>query len=171
MYFNNNNIIFKKNDWTAHWIIYQNQLTFSTPAQAKSLKKSRMRWHADLMKTKNSLIIQMWIEKIEFTKFLHAHKILGFDHSNCFCGTSKQTSKHVIMNCSLMSKRNEVWRTMGDAAKKYRHLMFISKTAKALTRWFIKTDLLPMFSLTKNQLYWKDFVMWNFKFYDDDETT
>ena len=57
------------------------------------------------MKTKNNLIIQMWIKKIEFAKFLHVHKILKFDHLNCFCELNKQTSKHVMMNCFLMSKK------------------------------------------------------------------
>ena len=47
----------------------------------------------------------MRIEKIGFAKFLHVYKIPGFDHSNCFCGVSKQMSKYVIMNCFLMSKK------------------------------------------------------------------
>ena len=31
------------NDWIAHWIIYQNQLTFSTPVQIKNLKRLKMK--------------------------------------------------------------------------------------------------------------------------------
>ena len=93
------------NDWISHWMIYQNQLTYSTSVQTKNLKKLKMKWHIELIKIKNNSITQMWIEKIEFVKFLHIHKISRFDHLNCFCGTSKQTSKHIIINCSLMSKK------------------------------------------------------------------
>ena len=79
----------------------------------------------------------------------------GFDHPNCFCGASKQTSEHVAMDCSLMPKRNEIWWTVSNMVKNYRRLMTTFKTTTVLTRWFIKTNLLSMFSLTKNQLYWK----------------
>ena len=138
------------NDWTAHWMTYENQLTYSTPAQTKGLKKSKMKWHVELMKMKNNLITQMWIEKIEFAKFLCVCKILKFDYSYCFYEVSKQTSNHVMMKCFLMSKKNKIWWTMSDAAKSYRRLMIIFKTTKTLTRWFIKTNLLSMFSLAKN---------------------
>ena len=93
------------NDWISHWTVYQNQLTYSTSAQAEDLKRSKMKWHVKLIKTKNNLITQMWIKKIELAKFLHVHKNLKFDHLNCFCEANKQTSKHVIMNCFLMSKK------------------------------------------------------------------
>ena len=123
------------------------------------------------MKTKSNLIIQMRTEKIGLAKFLHACKIPGFDHSNCFCEASKQMSEHVLMNCSLMPKRNEIWRAMGGEAKKYRRFMSTPRATKALTRWFIKADLLSMFSLAKNQLYWGDSVMWSFKLRGDGKTT
>ena len=123
------------------------------------------------MKIKKNLIAQMWIKKIGFAKFLHVRKILRFDHLNCFCGTSKQTSKHVIINCFLMSKKNEIWRTMSDALKNYRRLMIIFKMTKMLTKWFIQTNLLLMFSLIRNQLYWKNLMMWSLKLRDDDKTT
>ena len=86
-------------------MIYQNQLKYSTSVQAEDLKKLKMKKHVELIKTKNNLITQMWIEKIEFMKFLHIHKILKFGHLNCFCGTSKQTSKNVMINCFFMSKK------------------------------------------------------------------
>ena len=129
----------------------------------------------------------MWIEKIELAKFLHTHKIPKFDHLNCFCGANKQTSEYMMMNCSLMSKKNKIWRTVSDAVKNYHRLMIIFKTMKTLTKWFIKTNLLSMFSLIKNQLYWKNLIMkkfddekiwwwknlmmWNLKFRDDNKTT
>ena len=154
------------NDWISHWMVYQNQLIYSTPIQAEDLGRLRMKWHIKLMKMKNNLITQMRIKKIELAKFLHVHKISRFDHSNCFCGASKQTSKHVMMNCSLMPKKNEIWRTVNDAAKNYRRLMTIPKTTKTLTRWFIKANLLFMFSLTKNQLYWGNLMT---KKFDDEK--
>ena len=97
-----------RNNWTAHSTIYQNQLTFLTSAQAEYLKKMKMKWHIKLTKRKNSLITQMRIEKIEFMKFLHIHKILKFTHLNCFCEASKQTLKHVVINCFLMSNKNKI---------------------------------------------------------------
>ena len=102
------------NDWISHWTIYQSQLTYSTPVQAEGLKRLKMKWHIKLIKTKNNLITQMRIEKIELAKFLFVHKISKFDHSNCFCGRNKQTSEHVMMNCFLMSKKikfDEQWMT------------------------------------------------------------
>ena len=150
------------NNWISHWMIYQNQLTYSTPVQIKDLKKLKMKWHIKLIKTKNNLITQMWIEKIEFMKFLHIRKILEFNYLICFCGTNKQTSEHVMMNCFLMPKKNEIWWTMSDAMKNYCRLMIIFKAAKTLAKWFIKTDLLSMFSLIKNQLYWKNLMMKRF---------
>ena len=157
------------NDWTSHWMIYQNQLTYSTPVQAEGLKRLKMKWHIKLVKMKSNLITQMRTEKIELVKFLHVHKIPGFNHSNCFCETNKQTSKHVMMDCSLMSKKNEIWRTVNGAAKNYRRLMTIFKMMKTLTRWFIKANLLPMFSLTRNQLYWRNLMTkrFNNKKFDD----
>ena len=159
------------NDWISHWMIYQNQLTYSTSVQVEDLKRLKMKWHIKLIKIKNNLITQMRIEKIEFVKFLHVHKILKFNHLNCFCETSKQMSKHVIMNCFLMSKKNEIWRAVNDAMKNYCCLKIIFKMMKTLTKWFIKTDLLSMFSLAKNQLYWKNLMMKILKLRDDDETT
>ena len=154
------------NDWISHWTVYQNQLTYSTSIQTEGLKRSKMKWHIKLIKIKNNLITQMWIEKIKLAKFLHVHKIPRFDHSNCSCGASKQTSEHVMMNCFLMPKKDEIWRAVGGAAKNYRRLMTTFKTAKALTRWFIKMNLLFMFSLAKNQLYWGNLMT---KRFDDEK--
>ena len=112
-----------------------------------------MKWHTELAKTESSLITQMRTEKIGLAKFLHACKVPGFDHPNCPCGASKQTPEHVVMDCSLMPRRDEIWRAVGGAAKDYRRLMTTSRAAKALARWFIKADLLPMFSLARDQLY------------------
>ena len=33
------------NDWISYWLIYQNQLTYSTSVQAEDLKKSKMKSH------------------------------------------------------------------------------------------------------------------------------
>ena len=117
------------------------------------------------MKIKNNLIIQMWIEKIEFAKFVHICKILRFDYLNCFCEMSKQMLEHMMMNCSLMPKKNETWRAINDATKNYHRLMIIFKMVKTLAKWFIKTNLLSMFSWVKNQLYWKNLM--TKKFNDD----
>ena len=146
------------NNWISYWMIYQNQLTYSTPIQAKDLKRLKMKWHIELIKTKNNLITQIQIEKIEFVKFLHICKVLKFDHSNYFCKTNKQTSEYMMMNCFLISKKNKIWRTMSDAMKNYHRLMIIFKMMKTLTKWFIKMNLLSMFSLIKNQLYWKNLM-------------
>ena len=121
------------NDWITHWMIYQNQLTYLTSIQAEDLKKLKMKWHIILIITKNNLITQMSIEKIELVKFLHIHTILKFDYSNCFCGVNKQMLKHVMMNYFLMSKKNKIRRAMNGAAKNYHRSMIIFKTAKALT--------------------------------------
>ena len=154
------------NNWILHWMIYQNQLTYSTSIQTEGLKRSKMKWHVKLMKIKNNLITQMWIKKIEFTKFLHVCKILKFDHLNCFCEASKQMSKHVMMNCFLMSKKNEIWRIISDVIKNYCRLMIIFKMTKTLIKWFIKTNLLSMFLLTKDRLYWKNLMT---KSFDDEK--
>ena len=47
------------NDWILHWMIYQNQLTYSTSIQAEGLEKLKTKWHIELTKTKNNLITQM----------------------------------------------------------------------------------------------------------------
>ena len=65
---------------------------------------------------------------------------------------------------------------MNDGMKHFHRLMIIFKMTKTLTKWFIKTNLLPMFSLIRNQLYWKDLMMKKFhdvklEFRDDDEMT
>ena len=113
----------------------------------------------------------MRIENIELLKFLHVDKISEFDHLNCFYEASKQTLKHVVMDCSLMPNKNKIWWTVNDKMKNYYCLIIIFKMMKALAKWFIKTNLLSMFSLIKNQLYWKNFEIWNFEFRDDNKTT
>ena len=47
------------NDWISHWMIYQNQLTYSTSVQVEDLKRLKMKWHIKLIKIKNNLIIQI----------------------------------------------------------------------------------------------------------------
>ena len=71
-------------------------------------------------------------------------------------------SKHVMMNYSLIPNKNKIWWTMNDMMKNYHRLMIIFKMMKALAKWFIKTNLLPMFSLAKNQLYWRNLMIKRF---------
>ena len=48
------------------------------------------------------------MKKIELMKFLHAHKILKFNHLNCFREANKQMLEYVMINCFLMSKTKHV---------------------------------------------------------------
>ena len=89
------------------WFI--NDSYSNTHRHKKGRWTKKIKWHVDFAKTKNNLIMQIQIKKIELTKLLHERKISKIDHSNCLCKVDEQTSKHVIMNCVLMFDTFDIW--------------------------------------------------------------
>ena len=126
-----------------------------TRRRKKGHLTKKMKWHVGFVKTKNSLITQIQIKKIELAKFLHERKVSKFDHSNCSYGIDEQTSKYIIMNCVLIFDTFNIWLIIeNDEKKMYEKLMFNFKTIKILIQWFIKSDLMSMFFFVKIQFYW-----------------
>lgn len=60
-------------------------------------------------KVANALIVQMRIEKTGLRKFLHSQKGLVFDTSECLCRQGVQSTKHLLVECSVYTgKRNQI---------------------------------------------------------------
>ena len=140
-------------DWNAHWTAYRTGLAATTPAQSDPLDKKRLKWHKKLAKAESSVITQIRTEKIGLAKFLCSRKVPDFAFSDCPCGAREQTPRHVIMDCPLTPSTEEIWSVVGGVTRDYSRLMATPKAASALARWFIKSNLLPMFSLARTHLY------------------
>ena len=92
------------NDWITHWMIYQVKTAFPLFTQIETLSKKKLKWHVEFTKSKNSLITQIHIEKIDLIKFLYKRKIFDFFHRDCSCDVKKQMLKHIITQCFLNVK-------------------------------------------------------------------
>jgi hypothetical protein len=98
------------NRWKKRWTEYAFFVFASISIQIDLVDKKRFKLHDQLKKIESFLTIQIRIEKIDFASFLHSRKILDVKSIFCRCDWSNQTTKHVIMFCSLMNDQNQLFK-------------------------------------------------------------
>lgn len=89
--------------------------------------------------------------KIGLANFHYRRRVPGFISSACPCGWHRQTPKHAIMHCQLMSERSVLFREAGT--RDYQKLTKSSKPLKSLTAWLMKSGILTQLSLATELLY------------------
>ncbi len=142
---------FHMNRWKKKWIEYAFFVLASISTQIDLVDKKRFKLHDQLKKIESSLTIQIRIEKIDFASFLHRRKILDVKSIFCRCDWNNQTTKHVIMFCSLMNDRIQLFKDVD--INDYHVMMHSSKKLKTIVKWLMQHDLLQQFSLITEFLY------------------
>jgi hypothetical protein len=137
--------------WKKRWTEYAFFVLASIWTQIDLVDKKRLKLHDQLKNIESSLTIQIRIEKIDFASFLHRRKILDVKSIFCRCDWSNQTTKHVIMFCSLMSDRNQLFKDVD--INDYHVMTHSSKKLKTIVKWLMQHDLLQQFSLITELLY------------------
>ncbi len=123
----------------------------SISIQIDFVDKKRFKLHDQLKKIENFLTIQIRIEKIDFASFFHRFKILDVKSIFCKCDWNNQTIKHVIMFCSLMNERDQLFKNVD--INDYHVMTQLSKKFKMIVKWLMQHDLLQQFSLIIEFLY------------------
>ncbi len=126
--------------WKKRWIEYAFFVLASISTQIDLVDKKRLKLHDQLKKIESSLTIQIRIEKIDFASFLHRRKILDVKFIFCRCDWSNQTIKHVIMFCSFMNDRNQLFKDVD--INDYHVMTHSSKKLKTIVKWLMQHDLL-----------------------------
>ena len=60
-------------------------------------------------RAKSSLITQIRTEKIGLRAFLYSRFVPSIDEESCTCGASKQTDRHILHECRLLSRQRREW--------------------------------------------------------------
>jgi hypothetical protein len=142
---------FHMNRWKKRWTEYALFVLASISTQMNLVDKRRLKLHDQLKKIESFLTIQTRIEKIDFASFLHRRKILDVKSIFCRCDWSNQMIKHVIMFCSLMNDRNQLFKDVD--INDYHVMTYSSKKLKTIVKWLMQHDLLQQFSLIIELLY------------------
>jgi hypothetical protein len=142
---------FHMNRWKKRWTEYAFFVLASISTQIDLVDKKRLKLHDQLKKIESFLTIQIRIEKIDFASFLYRRKILDVKSTFCRCDWSNQTTKHVIMFCSLMNDRNQLFKDVD--INDYHVMTHSSKKLKTIVKWLMQHDLLQQFSLIIELLY------------------
>jgi hypothetical protein len=88
---------------------------------------------------------------MNFASFFHRRKIFDVKSIFCRCDWNNQTIKHVIMFCSLMNDRNQLFKDVD--VNNYHVMTHLSKKFKTIVKWLMQHDLLQQFSLIIELLY------------------
>ncbi len=142
---------FHINRWKKKWIEYAFFVLVLISIQIDFVDKKRFKLHDQLKKIENSLTIQIRIEKIDFASFFHRRKILDVKSIFCRYDWNNQTIKHVIMFCSLMNDRTQLFKNVD--INDYHVMIHSSKKFKTIVKWLMQHDLLQQFSLITEFLY------------------
>ncbi len=65
--------------------------------------------HKNVKRAKSSLITQMRTGKIGLKAFLYSRWVPGVEDESCECGSSKETVRHILLECKLYHKRRREW--------------------------------------------------------------
>jgi hypothetical protein len=141
---------FHMNRWKK-WIEYAFFVFVSISTQIDLVDKKRLKLHDQLKKIESFLTIQIRIEKIDFASFFYRRKIFNVKSIFCRCDWNNQTIKHVIMFCSLMNDRNQLFTNVN--INDYHVMTHLSKKFKTIVKWLMQHDLLQQFSLIIELLY------------------
>ena len=87
-------------------------------------------------------------EHIGLNRYLYHQKVPGHPTPACPYGYGQQSTMHVVVFCPRHAAgRAEMYHRVGTAS--YRELLAKPKAAKAVTDWFMQTNLLPYLSLAR----------------------
>jgi hypothetical protein len=131
---------FHINRWKKKWIEYAFFVLASISTQIDFVDKKRLKLHDQLKKIESFLTTQIRIKKIDFASFLHRRKILDVKSIFCRCDWNNQLIKHVIMFCSLMNDRNQLFKDVD--INNYYVMTHSSKKLKTIVKWLMQHDLL-----------------------------
>ena len=67
------------------------------------------RIHKAVKRAKSSLITQIRTEKIGLRAFLYSRFVPGIDEESCTCGARRQTARHILHECRLLSRQRREW--------------------------------------------------------------
>jgi hypothetical protein len=137
--------------WKNMWTTYQRIVLDSISTQTEFINKKRLKLHEQFRKVESSLTTHIRTKKIELANFLHRRKVLEMKSSTCRCEWNRQTTKHVIMFCSMMIDRYTLWRDVKHFD--YNQMMHSNKFLKIIVKWLIKHDLLTQYALASKLLY------------------
>jgi exonuclease III len=138
--------------WAGQWADYQRKVLVKTPAQVGSIGHQRLDIHRNLAKAESSVLTQIRTEKIGLAAFLFQRQVPDIASARCPCGWRQQTATHVAIFCpNHQEHRQSLFQKAGTT--NFKEIVSTARGAKAIARWFIQTDLLPQFSLAKEQLY------------------
>ena len=67
------------------------------------------RIHKAVKRARSSLITQIRTEKIGLKAFLYSRFVPGIEEESCTRGASKQTARHILHECRLLSRQRREW--------------------------------------------------------------
>src|SRR5690348_67595 len=69
-----------------------------------AFSRKTLNLHKNFHKTKNAVLTQIQINKIDLTIFLNKMRVLDYFSSSCYCNLTQKTIAHVIAHCQLYAK-------------------------------------------------------------------
>ena len=137
----------QEGNWNRLWEAYLRALPAGRPrtvAQTDTRRK-RSETHAGFSKPMTALVTQIRTEKIGLNGFLTDRKVPGYS-PECLCGWSRQTAKHIILNCPIYeNQRQGLYAAAGT--RDYKKMLTTSRGARAAAIFLQQTNLLPQFQL------------------------
>ena len=121
----------QEDSWERYWTAYLQAIPAGRPrtvAQSDTRRK-RSELYVDLSKPMSALITQIRTEKIGLNGFLTERRVPGY-LPDCPCGWSRQTAKHIILNCPRYEDRRlDLFALAGT--RDFRKMLATSRGAKA----------------------------------------
>jgi hypothetical protein len=121
----------QESNWNRLWEAYLRALPAGRPktvAQTDT-RRNRPEIHVGFSKPMTALVTQIRTEKIGLNGFLTDRQVPGYS-PECPCGWSRQTAKHVILNCPIYeNQRQGLYAAAGT--RDYKKMLIISRGARA----------------------------------------
>ncbi len=138
--------------WKNMWSAYQTKNRRRVcETLLKDITSKRMKLHKDLSKSKSFFAIHMRTKRIELADYLFFRRVLIVLTSDCLCGHSRQTLRHILLFCREWSEdRQRMLRD--DETTDMSRLLNTAKDLKASIIWLMRINLLTQFSLTREYL-------------------
>ena len=118
----------------------------------KRHRQKMIQLHQNLVKAESALTTQIRIENVKLANFLYNRRISEINSSTCLCDHKKQTTKHIIVSCSLYNRteiKNE------KETIDYRLFINTATELKKFIWWIMKLKILFQFTLVHEHFHFE----------------
>lgn len=140
-------------NWKARWTEYQQQAC-AVANDSRMSVAARATWNRglrtkeNLTRAESTVATLLRTEHIGLNDYLSRRRVPGYAKPDCDCGWPRQTPKHIILFCPAHAPgRTEM---LAEAkTTDFTRLLSTEAGLRAVTRWFLKRDVLTQFSLAR----------------------